>query len=56
MAELMKDFVLGLFDDNVEPDAKIRRHHVHQPEISYSSWFAIDRHLSYIKINKKTSF
>ena len=47
----MKDFVFGLFDDDVEPNAEISRHDVHQTEISDGSGFTINRHLYTIEIN-----
>lgn len=33
----MDDFVLCFLDQNVQPFAKVHRHHVHQAELSYFS-------------------
>jgi hypothetical protein len=39
---LLEDFVFGLLDDDVEPDAEVRGYDVHQSETSHNDVAVLD--------------
>lgn len=51
MGKLVKNFVLSFFDDDVQPNAEVSRHHVHQAKVSNGSGSTVHCHLFSIGIH-----